>query len=67
LLRTPAFEPVPVFTVEQLASEYVTGIRWWTQKELAASEEWFAPRRLPELDAALLRDGPPGEPFDVGV
>ena len=45
----------------------MTGIRWWTQAELAASEERFAPRRLPELVAALLRDGPPGEPVDVGV
>jgi ADP-ribose pyrophosphatase YjhB (NUDIX family) len=67
LLRTPAFEPVPVFTMEQLESEYVTAIRWWTHEELAASEEQFAPRRLPELVAALLRDGPPGEPIDVGV
>ena len=67
LLRTPAFEPTPVFTAEQLASEYVTGIRWWTQQELVATEELFAPGRLPELVAALLRDGPPGEPIDVGV
>jgi len=41
--------------------------RWWTATELAASEERFAPRRLPELLAALLRDGPPEEPLDVGV
>ena len=67
LVRTPAFEPEPRFTPEQLAAEYVTGIRWWTQEELAASDELFAPRRLPELVAALLRDGPPGEPVDVGV
>ena len=32
LLRTPTFEPAPVFSVEQLASEYVTAIRWWTQR-----------------------------------
>ena len=45
---------------ERLAAEFVTGIRWWTPEELAASDELFAPRRLPELIAALLRDGPPG-------
>jgi ADP-ribose pyrophosphatase YjhB (NUDIX family) len=67
LVRTHRFEPVPRFTPEQLAAEYVTGLRWWTAAELAASEELFAPRRLPELVAALLRDGPPGEPVDVGV
>ena len=67
LVRTDRFEPAPHLTPEQLASEYVTAVRWWTQAELAASEELFAPRRLPELVAALLRDGPPGEPVDVGV
>ena len=67
LVRTPAFEPVPRFTPEQLRAEYVTGMRWWTPEELLASDELFAPRRLPELVAALLRDGPPGEPVDVGV
>ncbi len=41
--------------------------RWWNAAELAASQERFAPSRLPELLAALLRDGPPREPLDVGV
>ena len=67
LVRTHAFEPAPRFTPEELAAEYVAEIRWWTAAELAASDERFAPRRLPALLAALLRDGPPGEPFDVGV
>lgn len=67
LVRTHAFEPAPRFTAEQLAAEYVTGMRWWTLPELEASDELFAPRRLPELLGALLRDGPPGEPVDVGV
>jgi 8-oxo-dGTP diphosphatase len=67
LVRTHAFEPAPRFTVEQLAAEFVTGMRWWSLAELEASDELFAPRRLPELVAALLRDGPPGEPIDVGV
>ena len=67
LVRTSAFEPAPRFTPDQLAAEFVTAVRWWTQAELAAAEELFAPRRLPELVAALLRDGPPGEPVDAGV
>jgi 8-oxo-dGTP diphosphatase len=68
LLRTGRFEPTPRHTIEQLAAEWVTGIRWWTQEELgAAGDVLFAPRRLPELVAALVRDGPPGEPLDVGV
>ena len=67
LVRTHAFDPLPQFTPDELAAEFVTGVRWWTQAELAASDELFAPRRLPELVAALLLDGPPGEPVDVGV
>jgi 8-oxo-dGTP diphosphatase len=67
LVRTQAFEPAPRFTPDELAAEFVTGVRWWTQAELAAAEVVFAPRRLPELVAALLRDGAPGEPVDVGV
>ena len=67
LVRTPAFEPAPRFTPDELAAEFVTAVRWWTQAELAAAEVVFAPRRLPELVAALLRDGAPGESVDVGV
>ena len=67
LVRTPAFEPAPRLTPDELAAEFVTAVRWWTQAELAAAEVLFAPRRLPELVAALLRDGPPGEPVDAGV
>lgn len=67
LVRTPRFEPAPRLTREQLESEFVFELRWWTLAELDASGELFAPRRLPELLAALLRDGPPGEPVDVGV
>jgi ADP-ribose pyrophosphatase YjhB (NUDIX family) len=67
LVRTPAFEPAPRFTAEELRAEYVTAMRWWSLRELEAGEDVFAPRRLPELVAALLRDGPPGEPVDVGV
>jgi 8-oxo-dGTP diphosphatase len=67
LVRSHEFEPAPRFSAEQLAAEYVTGMRWWTPAELRASDAVFAPRRLPELVASLLRDGPPGEPVDVGV
>lgn len=67
LVRAHAFEPAPRFTPAELAAEFVTGLRWWTLAELAASDDLFAPRRLPELVAALVRDGPPGELIDVGV
>jgi 8-oxo-dGTP pyrophosphatase MutT (NUDIX family) len=67
LVRAPAFEPAPQLDREQLARELVVEVRWWTQAELAASDALFAPRRLPELVASLVRDGPPSRPLDVGV
>jgi 8-oxo-dGTP pyrophosphatase MutT (NUDIX family) len=67
LVRTPSFEPRPLLDREQLAREFVAEIRWWTQSELASSDAVFAPRRLPALVVALVRDGPPQEPVDVGV
>ena len=42
-------------------------VRWWTLAELVASAEVFAPGTLPDLFAALLRDGPPKAPIEVGI
>jgi 8-oxo-dGTP diphosphatase len=67
LVRTPAFTPSPRHSWEQLNAEYVFELRWWTQRELTAADEVFAPRRLRELVQSLLRDGPPAEPVDAGV
>jgi 8-oxo-dGTP diphosphatase len=66
-VRTPAFEPAPRHTWEQLNAEWVTDIRWWTIEEIEASDEVFAPSRLAALVRELLRDGPPWEAVDVGV
>ena len=68
LVRTPAFEPLPGHTWEQLNAEGMSAIRWWTIDEiLAAHAESFAPRRLGTLLRELLEHGSPGEPIDVGV
>jgi ADP-ribose pyrophosphatase YjhB (NUDIX family) len=67
LLRTASFEPRPCLSWDQLESEFVTDVRWWTLDELERSEERFAPRQLRELLRALLRDGPPERPIEVGV
>jgi len=42
------------------------GARWWTADELAHTDEVLAPRALAEHLAALLVDGPPARPIDVG-
>jgi G:T/U-mismatch repair DNA glycosylase/ADP-ribose pyrophosphatase YjhB (NUDIX family) len=67
LVRTDAFDPVPAWTLEQLAAEGVTELRWWTLDELERAADVFAPRRLPQLLRELLVRGPPPEPADVGV
>jgi 8-oxo-dGTP pyrophosphatase MutT (NUDIX family) len=71
LIESPAFEPAPQLSVDQLIAENLTQIRWWTQDELAAfvptDTVLFAPRRLPQLIANLLADGVPDLPVDTGV
>lgn len=67
LVRSPAFDPDPSWSWEELRREYVTEVRWWTVDELLASDHVFSPRRLPALLETLLAEGPPAEPFDVGV
>lgn len=70
LVRVPEFEPRPRLSWEQLRSERLHELRWWSVDELRAAESArvrFAPRRLPALFRALLADGPPPEPIDTGV
>lgn len=43
----------------------IAGHRWWTLAELDAATDRLVPANLAALVRALLRDGPPAEPFDV--
>lgn len=62
------FEIRPPIGWQRLREEGVSEIRWWTLDEVVGAEGMeFAPRRLRVLLPALLRDGPPAEPIDVGV
>jgi hypothetical protein len=45
----------------------MTGMRWWSRRELENATEIFAPRSLPRLLPELLDSGRPPEPVDVGV
>jgi TDG/mug DNA glycosylase family protein len=67
LVHAPALEPAPELTWDELREEGMTGVRWWTLDELAATEERFTPRRLPDLIRDLLVQGPPADPLDVGL
>jgi TDG/mug DNA glycosylase family protein len=64
LVEVPQHEPAPRV---DLAAELVADVRWWTPVELATTTEQLVPRRLPELLGELRANGPPEEPFDVGV
>jgi len=46
---------------------YVIGHRWWNPRELGASSEDFAPRRMAELIAQIIEGRYPAEPIDCGV
>jgi len=66
LARVEAFE----LSLEGLLEHEVEMMRehrWWSAAEIEASAERFAPRRLGQLLAELLRDGPPAKPLDVGL
>ena len=41
--------------------------RWWTPDELAATADRLVPADLASVVATILRDGPPGEPWELGV
>ncbi|MEM9416271.1 MAG: NUDIX domain-containing protein [Planctomycetota bacterium] len=46
----------------------LTGSRWWHADEIAqATQEQFAPREIARWLDRLIREGVPGEPWDVGV
>lgn len=66
VVRTEAFEPQPALTWEQLHSEYVFGLQWWHPADLH-DQLPVAPAALAFHLRALLRDGPPKQPVDVGV
>jgi 8-oxo-dGTP pyrophosphatase MutT (NUDIX family) len=67
VVRVPEFKPKPQFTPEQLLSEGVHDVRWWTLDELAMSRANFAPTHIVRFLRQLLEEGPPPAPIDVGV
>ena len=68
LVRTARFEPTPTIGWDALRAEYVFDLRWWTVTEIAARPDLrFVPRRMAVHLAALLTDGVPATPVDVGV
>ena len=46
--------------------QYVSGHKWWLLQELLDSSHQFAPRRLPQLAAQVLRGQLPTTPLECG-
>jgi 8-oxo-dGTP pyrophosphatase MutT (NUDIX family) len=46
---------------------YIVAARWWTPRELEASSDDFAPRRLPALIRDVIDARVPPHPIDCGV
>ena len=63
-VRAPRFEIDPS-GFEEFEKGTVTGHRWWTVDELAATTDLLRPAGLAQLLAQLLAAGPPGEPISV--
>jgi hypothetical protein len=66
-VRTTRFDPQPELSIEQLRSEYLVELRWWSIDELSAvvDDVFFAPLHLPQLVTDVVRNGPPPEPIHI--
>lgn len=66
LLRVPAVDVRDEHRTE-LERAALLRHRLWSVEEIAASREWFAPRRLGELLPSLLRGEVPATPIEIGA
>jgi ADP-ribose pyrophosphatase YjhB (NUDIX family) len=66
LARVAHFEPDTLGMTEVEKAE-ISGCRWWTLDEMDATPDELVPLDLAERLRALLADGPPTAPIDIGV
>jgi 8-oxo-dGTP pyrophosphatase MutT (NUDIX family) len=64
--RVDAHEVVTRFQ-EAMEAQFMTSHRWWTLADMRASSERLVPGNLADLFQRLLDEGPPAEPFIVGL
>ncbi|MFG1627343.1 NUDIX hydrolase [Kribbella sp. NPDC049227] len=63
--RTDHFTPTPHALTDN-EQTYLTGSHWWTADELASTPDPVFPPDLGPRLTALLRDGYPASPIDIG-
>ena len=66
-VQTDRFEPVMDGNPAPGEASAFREFRWWSIEDIGRSEETFSPRDLHSLLESLTRNGPPDEPFDMGV
>jgi 8-oxo-dGTP pyrophosphatase MutT (NUDIX family) len=62
--RVPAFD-IDTSGFEDIERAAITGHRWWTLTELAATDDLLRPAELPQLITRLLNDDLPDQPITV--
>ena len=67
LVKTARFEPHMDEKAAPGEWQAFRGFRWWSVEQIRRSEDTFVPRRLADLIEQLIKNGPPEEPFDVGI
>ena len=65
LMPTERFEPT-THAMEDEERDTHRGFRWWSQSDIAQSQESFVPQRLAELLETLIQSGPPDRPIESG-
>ncbi|MFF3672136.1 NUDIX domain-containing protein [Microtetraspora malaysiensis] len=69
LVRTPSFQPRGAMSDDKLAAENIDGFRWWKLQDIAnyRGSELFSPRDLATPLTALIADGAPARPVQLGL
>jgi 8-oxo-dGTP pyrophosphatase MutT (NUDIX family) len=65
LVRVPFFDAQPL-ELDVNESDYFRELRWWTLRELEMTSDELSPGELSALIRALVEEGPPSTPIDVG-
>ncbi|WP_404390418.1 NUDIX hydrolase [Humibacillus xanthopallidus] len=69
LVRTTRFDPRGALSDDDLAAEYISGMRWWRLADIAAygGTDLFSPRDIATPLAALIAGDIPATPVMLGL
>jgi 8-oxo-dGTP pyrophosphatase MutT (NUDIX family) len=69
LVRAASFRPRGTMSDDELASENISGFRWWAVRDIAGyrGSDLFSPRDLASLLTLLITGGVPARPLALGL